>query len=95
MITRTDYLNRDPSFKERRITQLAEMAKDPEKLAEELEAMTEILFDVERRASTDEIKVIAGMMADMAAVLTIQQYLALEQARKGSGNESQDQASGD
>ena len=75
--------------KQRRIEQLAHMSQEPEKLAEELEAMSEILYDMEKRERDDHPQhcILAGMMADLAAILSIK-YFTLAQARTTQDEES-------
>lgn len=84
--------NNDPrKRKQQRIEQLAQMSKDPEKLAEELEAMSEILYTMEQDQQDDEIKILTGMMADLSAILSIQYF---KQARTTQDEESPDDKKG-
>lgn len=69
------YLNDKPEgFKEARIEQLAEMHMDgPDKMADELEAMAEILYALEEDTGYDpKYRVLTALVADLAAVLSIQ-----------------------
>ena len=65
--------NKPNSFKKKRIRQLAEMhATDPQKMGNELEAMTKILYTLEEDSIDPRTKILTALMADLATLLAIQ-----------------------
>lgn len=83
-ITKQEYLK----YREERTKQLFEIMQDPDKFADELGAMVDILGDMARTTENNELKILIEFVIDLATIETIKAHIASEEARKDNGYET-------
>lgn len=80
--------------RENRVKQLFDISQDPDRLADELGAMVDILGDIARTTPIDEFRIVTEMLIDVITLQTIQAHMASEEAKEKYGNASDQKEEG-
>ena len=80
--------------RENRVKQLFDITQDPDRLADELGAMVDILGDIARTTRVDEFRIVTEMLIDVITLQTIQAHMASEEAKETYGHAADEKEEG-